>query len=65
MLLALNPLGATFAQDNVGNDSTITYPSSYFVEYSPVTALDMINRIPGMSVANNSAGNSSNNAPLS
>jgi len=36
------------AQDNVGDESTVVYPASYFVEYAPVTALDMLNRIPGM-----------------
>ena len=35
-------------QDNVGDESTVVYPASYFVEYEPVTALDMLNRIPGM-----------------
>lgn len=45
------------AQDNVGDDSTIVYPASYFVEYAPVTAQDMLNRIPGME---SSAGGSSN-----
>ncbi len=38
-------------QDNVGDESTVVYPASYFSQYSPVTALDMLNRIPGMEVA--------------
>lgn len=38
------------AQDNVGDDSTVMYPASYFAEYLPVTAQDMLNRIPGISV---------------
>ncbi|HIA59309.1 MAG TPA: hypothetical protein EYO00_05435, partial [Gammaproteobacteria bacterium] len=37
------------AQDNVGDDSTVIYPASYFADYRPVTAQDMLNRIPGMS----------------
>ena len=37
------------AQDNVGDDSTVIYPGSYFADYRPVTAQDMLNRIPGMS----------------
>ena len=36
------------AQDNVGDDSTITYPASYFSQWSPVTAQDMLIRIPGL-----------------
>ncbi|MEX1033688.1 MAG: TonB-dependent receptor [Cellvibrionaceae bacterium] len=28
--------------------STISYPASYFAQYDPVTALDMLNRIPGV-----------------
>ncbi len=40
------------AQDNVGDKSTVVYPSSYFLEYAPVTALDMLNRIPGMELSN-------------
>lgn len=53
---------AVRAQDNVGDDSTVLYPASYFYEYQPVTALDMVNRIPGMNIRNNngaSAGNAS------
>jgi len=38
------------AQDNVGEDSTVVYPASYFAEYAPVTAQDMLSRIPGVSV---------------
>ena len=38
----------SFGQDNVGDDSTVVYTSVYFAEYAPVTALDMLNRIPGM-----------------
>ena len=37
------------AQDNVGEDSTVVYPSDYFVEWAPVTAQDMLDRIPGLS----------------
>jgi hypothetical protein len=44
------------AQDNVGDDSTVVYPASYFTEFRPVTALDMINRIPGMNVSGGGGG---------
>jgi len=30
------------------DEATITYPSSYFTQYAPVTAQDMLNRIPGV-----------------
>ena len=48
-LLLLSLSAFTRAQDNVGEDSTIRYPASYFSEWSPVTAQDMLDRIPGMS----------------
>ena len=49
------------AQENVGDQSTVMYPASYFAEYAPVTALDMLNRIPGMELSSNrfSSGGSS------
>ena len=48
------------AQDNVGDDSTILYPFSYFIEFAPRTALDMLNRIPGMTMSStNSRGSRS------
>ncbi len=33
------------------DDSTIVYPASYFAEFNPVSANDMLNRIPGISLA--------------
>lgn len=36
------------AQDSAGESSTVVYPASYFTEYAPVTAQDMLNRIPGL-----------------
>jgi len=39
-----------FAQDNIGDESTILYPAEYFQEFAPITALDMVNRIPGVNV---------------
>jgi len=32
----------------LGLDSTITYPASFFEQYEPVSARDMLNRIPGI-----------------
>ena len=37
----------SFSQDNVGDESTVVYPAAYFTEFNPVTAQDMLNRIPG------------------
>ena len=47
LLLCLNSV--SIAQDNVGEESTVKYPASYFGEWSPVTAQDMLDRIPGLS----------------
>ena len=39
-----------FAQDNIGDESTVLYSAEYFQEFAPITALDMVNRIPGVNV---------------
>lgn len=39
------------AQDPSTSDSTVTYPAAYFSQWAPVTAQDMINRIPGVGSA--------------
>ena len=45
----------SFAQPNsaqsTDEDSTIVYPASYFTEFFPVSANDMLNRIPGIGLA--------------
>lgn len=48
---------AALGQDNVGDESTINYPASYFTQYAPVTAQDMLDRIPGLSGSSRSPGN--------
>ncbi|MBT8145831.1 MAG: TonB-dependent receptor plug domain-containing protein, partial [Gammaproteobacteria bacterium] len=61
LLLALFTIQVQ-AQDNVGDDSTIIYPASYFVEWRPITAQDMLDRIPGLNVSRGggpSGGNAS------
>ena len=50
------------AQDNVGDDSTIVYPASYFVEWRPITAQDMLDRIPGLNVSRGGGGPPGGNA---
>lgn len=41
------------AQDlpTTADDSTVTYPASYFAQYQPYSVNDMLQRIPGISVA--------------
>ena len=39
------------AQQVQDNDSTVIYPATYFTQWAPVTAQDMINRIPGVGSA--------------
>jgi outer membrane receptor for ferrienterochelin and colicins len=45
----------SLAQNAEGTeDSTVTYPATYFQQWAPVTAQDMINRIPGVGSATGS-----------
>jgi len=41
----------SFSQDNVGEESTVVYPADYFSDFNPVTAQDMLDRIPGVGSA--------------
>lgn len=50
-ILLLMTVHTVNAQDNVGEDSTVLYPASYFAEFNPVTAQDMLDRIPGVGTA--------------
>lgn len=54
--LSLQFVQVSVAQDNVGNDSTVIYPGAYFTEYAPVTAQDMLDRIPGVGSSGGSRG---------
>ena len=36
------------AQETGSEDSTVVYPAEYFTEYSPTSAQDMLDRIPGL-----------------
>jgi outer membrane receptor for ferrienterochelin and colicin len=38
----------SFSQDNVGDESTVVYPADYFAEFNPITAQEMLDRIPGV-----------------
>ncbi|MDP2379776.1 MAG: TonB-dependent receptor plug domain-containing protein, partial [Pseudohongiella sp.] len=44
------------AQEVADDSSTVVYPAAYFSQWSPVTAQDMMNRIPGVSSAGGGGG---------
>lgn len=46
-LLSAALASPALAQDLSDDPSTIVYPAGYFAEYAPVTAQDMLDRIPG------------------
>lgn len=48
LIIGLLLTNQAIAQDNVNDDSTVQFPASYFAEYAPVTAQDMVDRIPGI-----------------
>ena len=43
-------------EDPSNDDSTTVYPADYFAEFSPVSANDMLSRIPGIGLAMRSGG---------
>ena len=55
-LLLMTTFYGAAGQDNTGDSSTVTYPASYFTEYSPVTAQDMLDRIPGATSGGRGSG---------
>ncbi|MBU2097749.1 MAG: TonB-dependent receptor plug domain-containing protein, partial [Gammaproteobacteria bacterium] len=57
----LSAPSALIAQEVADNSSNIVYPSSYFQQWAPVTAQDMLNRIPGLSATMGGGFGSSNN----
>ena len=57
ILLATSSFSASsYAQSANEGDSSVRYPSSYFTEWTPTTAQDMINRIPGVSAGGGGGG---------
>lgn len=44
----LVPWGFAQEQSITEDDATVTYPSAYFAQYAPVSAKDMLDRIPGV-----------------
>lgn len=52
VLLAIAGIApSSVGQEASGDDSTIVYPAEYFAEYAPITAQDMLDRIPGQGQA--------------
>jgi len=47
--------GIVISQENIDDESTVVYPASYFAEWSPVTAQDMLDRIPGLDMGSMSS----------
>ena len=47
---------SALAQEPTTNDSTVTYPAEFFAQYEPFSVNDMLDRIPGISVARGDAG---------
>jgi outer membrane receptor for ferrienterochelin and colicins len=56
LALVLSISSATYAQAPAGEDTTIVYPADYFTEYAPITAKDMVDRIPGAGNASGGGG---------
>lgn len=50
------PTLLSVAEDPTDTDSTIIYPASFFAAYSPTSANDMIDRIPGVSLSGGGGG---------
>ena len=48
-----------YSQGNVGEDSTVKYSATYFSEWAPVTAQDMMDRIPGLDTGGMGSGGGS------
>ncbi|MDD9894197.1 MAG: TonB-dependent receptor [Gammaproteobacteria bacterium] len=64
--LAIAASTASTAQttDSALEDSSVIYDAAFFAEYSPVNVNDMIDRIPGVSLAMNNRGGQNNRRGL-
>ena len=65
--LAIAATTDSVAQQNAEStieDSSVIYAAAFFSEYSPVNVNDMIDRIPGISLAMNNRGGSGNRRGL-
>ncbi len=50
-VLLLEIAASAVAQEAPEDESTVTYPASFFAQYGPVSVNDMLNVIPGITVA--------------
>ena len=48
--------GDSVPAESEAADSTVVYPASYFAQYNPITANDMLDRIPGLSIGRGGPG---------
>lgn len=55
--------GLAAGQETSGDDSTIIYAADYFAQYAPITAQDMLDRIPGQGQASGSPGGGRGGGP--
>ncbi len=58
--------GLSSAQDSApatDQDSTVTYPASYFAQFDPYSVSDMLDRIPGITVARGGGQGGGGGAP--
>ncbi|HBU41145.1 MAG TPA: hypothetical protein DEB59_11875, partial [Acidimicrobiaceae bacterium] len=56
VILCLTMPELTSAQDAAGDGSTVVYPAAYFTEWQPITAGDMLARIPGQDTNGRGSG---------
>jgi outer membrane receptor for ferrienterochelin and colicin len=61
LVLAIS-ISTAYAQSDESSDSTIIYPAAFFDQYTPVSANDMITRIPGVSIDSRNSNNNNNNS---
>jgi hypothetical protein len=63
-IAATNQSYAQQADAQTSDESTVVYAADFFAEYSPVSVNDMIDRIPGISLALNNRSNGGNSRGL-
>ncbi len=49
--LLLSEISAKAQDLSTSQDSTVTYPAEYFAQFNPYSVNDMLQRIPGISLA--------------
>ena len=49
--LLLSANSASAQDPSTSQDSTVTYPAEYFAQFNPYSVNDMLQRIPGISLA--------------